>query len=126
MNLEALFRTPVSARWFRAAIVAYAVGGVASAATIKLPAETAVLQPANLPGFQLASALCTICHSVDYIRYQPTLSRAAWTAEVTKMQKTYGAPLPPTAIDPIVDYLSRTYGAERLTSPPGAPTPARK
>jgi sulfite dehydrogenase len=84
------------------------------AAEITLPEDTARLADSPLPGYALATTYCYTCHSTDYIRYQPiTLSRAAWVASVTKMQKTFRASIPDDAIEPIADYLVRTYGAER-------------
>jgi sulfite dehydrogenase (cytochrome) subunit B len=50
---------------------------------------------------------------VDYISIQPRMNRAAWTATVTKMKEKYGAPISSDQIQPVVDYLARTYGAER-------------
>jgi selenocysteine lyase/cysteine desulfurase len=50
-----------------------------------------------------------------------SLSRTFWKANVVKMQKTFGAPIPDAAVDSIVDYLVKTYGAERpAASPPAA------
>jgi hypothetical protein len=95
----------------------------ALAAEITLPAETERLRPSLLPGYVLATADCLICHSPDYLRTQPVLPRATWQAEVLKMQKVYGAPIPATDVDPLVDYLVKTYGAERSAA--SAP-PARK
>lgn len=98
---------------------------VVPAAEITLPPETARHAESALPGHSLANAMCLACHSADYVRTQPpTLPRATWKAIVTKMQKTFGAPIPDDAIDPIVDYLVKTYGAERsaATGTPPAPT----
>jgi hypothetical protein len=86
---------------------------------ITLPLEKAQLVESPLPGYVLASSFCYTCHSADYVHYQPPVStRAWWKATVVKMQKTFGAPIPEGAVDPIVDYLVKTYGAERAT--PGA------
>ena len=88
--------------------------GAARAIEITLPEEKARLAESSLPGYALASALCYTCHSVDYIRYQPPASpRAYWKTQVVKMQKTFGAPIPDAALEPIIDYLVKTYGAER-------------
>jgi hypothetical protein len=89
---------------------------------IKLPAETTRLIESPLPGYSLATTHCFTCHSMDYVRIQPPSSRAYWKAAVAKMQKTFGAPIPDDAIDPIAEYLARTYGTERVA----APTPAAK
>ena len=98
--------------------MAAALPSLASATEIKLPPETAALIASPLPGYASAQTLCGTCHSAEYIRYQPgNLSRAFWKANVLKMQKTFGAPIPDTATDPLVDYLVKTYGAERPPPP---------
>ena len=96
----------------------------ARASEITLPEEKARLAESPLPGYALASALCYTCHSVDYIRYQPPASpRAYWKTQVVKMQKTFGAPIPDSALEPIIDYLVKTYGAERGAAVVGGVTP---
>jgi hypothetical protein len=90
------------------------------AAEIKLPEEKARLEESKLPGYALATTYCYTCHSTDYMQYQPnTNTRAVWKASVVKMQKTFGAQIPDSAVDPIAEYLARTYGAER-GKPPAA------
>ena len=82
--------------------------------TITLPTETARLADSPLPGAALATALCSTCHSAEYVLTQPPASsRTYWKNTVVKMQKTFGAPIPDTAIDPLTDYLVKLYGAER-------------
>lgn len=84
----------------------------AVAAEIKLPAETTRLVESPLPGYALAQAMCYTCHSVDYIRMQPRSSKTYWQGAVVKMQKTFGAPIPDSAVEPIADYLAKTYGTD--------------
>lgn len=85
---------------------------------ITLPAETDRLIESPLPGYALATTYCYTCHSTDYVRVQPPgMNRAVWRASVVKMQKTFGAPIPDEAIDPIAEYLARTYGTERVAAP---------
>ncbi|MCX6955126.1 MAG: cytochrome c [Verrucomicrobia bacterium] len=98
-----------------------AAAGPAGALEITLPVEQVRLADSPLPGAALAGALCYTCHSAEYVLYQPTSSRTYWKATVTKMQKTFAAPIPDDAIDPIVDYLVKLYGTET----PPAPAPAR-
>ena len=87
---------------------------IATAIEIKLPPETAAYAPSKLPGYAAVTVHCFTCHSAEYARYQPPAStRAYWKATVVKMQKVFGAPLPESEIEPIVDYLVKTYGAER-------------
>jgi hypothetical protein len=83
---------------------------------ITLPPETARLVESPLPGYGLATGMCYTCHSADYMKMQPVSSRTYWKNTVTKMQKTFGAPIPDEAVEPIVDYLVKTYGAERAPS----------
>ena len=98
-----------------------------AALEITLPEDRARLVESPLPGYALAQSLCYTCHSVDYVRTQPvTTARATWKTTVVKMQKTFGAVIPDDAIDPIAEYLARTYGAERTgvagaTDSPAAP-----
>lgn len=85
------------------------VAAVAAGLKIELPKETATLKAA--PGAEMAGTQCLTCHSVDYITTQPRDKPLAfWKAEVEKMKKVYGAPIPDDQIDPLSDYLSRTYG----------------
>jgi hypothetical protein len=88
-------------------------GALAAPVEIKLPAETSRLLESPLPGYPLAQAMCATCHSADYLKMQPVSSRTYWKAAVTKMQKTYGAPIPEESMDALVDYLVKTYGNER-------------
>lgn len=83
-----------------------------SAAEIKLPEEKTRLIESPLPGYALAQTLCYTCHSVDYIRMQPRSTKAYWQGAVVKMQKTFGAPIPDNAVEPIAEYLAKTYGTE--------------
>ena len=85
---------------------------LATTVKISLPPETLFLKESNVVGYSLASASCITCHSAEYIRTQPKLTRNTWKAEVTKMKKVFGAPIPDGSIDPLVDYLVLTYGVK--------------
>jgi len=85
--------------------------GSSAAADIQLPQETAQLKPADLPGFVVAAQKCGLCHSADYINFQPPgMTKAQWTAEMTKMQHTYGAPISDLEVKLLGIYLAATYG----------------
>jgi len=87
--------------------------GQVDAATrkIELPPETAQLKPSTLAGYSIARGKCGICHSLDYILYQPPqMSLAQWTAEAQKMQRSYGAPLDANEIKLVGIYLATVYG----------------
>ena len=83
----------------------------AAPATLTLPPETAKFKPSRLPGYAIALQQCLICHSADYIRYQPPgMSLAQWTGEATKMQHLYGAPLSDQDVALVGAYLAVVYG----------------
>jgi sulfite dehydrogenase (cytochrome) subunit B len=76
----------------------------------KLPDETAKFMPA--PGVEIVQNNCTACHSSDYVATQPRAVKSKkdfWQAEVTKMIKTYGAPIDEGDVGKIVDYLAANY-----------------
>ena len=82
----------------------------------KLPPETAQLRPSTLPGAAIAAQKCGICHSADYVSYQPPgLNQAQWTAETVKMQHAYGAPVTDDEVKQIGAYLAVAYGSAKAT-----------
>ena len=63
------------------------------------------------PGLDKVESNCAACHSLDYIQMNsPFLNAAAWDAEVTKMIKAFGAPIPEAAAKAVADYLKANYG----------------
>lgn len=94
------------------------LAGVAHAAplSITLPPETAALKPSSLPGYPLAQQKCSTCHSADYINFQPPgMTLAQWTAEASKMQHVYGAPISDQDVSIIGAYLAVTYGSAQAS-----------
>ncbi|MEM5429891.1 c-type cytochrome [Cupriavidus oxalaticus] len=103
---------------------------------IRLPAENVKLKPAKLPGYGIAMQKCAICHSADYVSYQPPgLSLAQWTAEMKKMQQAYGAPIDDAEVEQLGAYLAVAYGSAKAKDPdivaiaqkagkPAAPAPS--
>ncbi|MBV7555260.1 c-type cytochrome [Pseudomonas sp. PDM28] len=84
--------------------------------SITLPPETAAFKPSSLPGYPLAQQKCSICHSADYINFQPPgMSLAQWTAEAGKMQHVYGAPISDQDVSVIGAYLAATYGSAKAS-----------
>ena len=63
-------------------------------------------------GRQEVQSFCATCHSTRYITMQPPLPGATWDAEVNKMMKTYGAPIPDAAAKKITAYLQEHYAPE--------------
>ncbi|MCK5356583.1 MAG: hypothetical protein KAJ63_15815 [Methyloprofundus sp.] len=98
-------------------IVLISTASHAAPKQIELPVEMAKLPESELPGYRLATQHCVICHSVDYIRYQPPgMSQAQWTAEVAKMKHVYGAAwLSEADIKSIGAYLAVVYGTAKAT-----------
>lgn len=100
------------------AILTLLAAGAAQATEITLPAETAAYKPSALPGYQLVQANCLLCHSAHYAQMQPPSSpRTYWEATVKKMKKPFGAQFADADIPAMVDYLSKTYGAEQAAAP---------
>jgi mono/diheme cytochrome c family protein len=63
------------------------------------------------PGLDKVEGNCAACHTLAYIPMNsPFLNGAAWTAEVIKMIKAYGAPIGDDDAVAIADYLSKNYG----------------
>jgi cytochrome c551/c552 len=91
--------------------------------TITLPPETGIYKDAQ--GVTLLNAQCLTCHSTEYVGMQPPLSLKAWTAEVTKMQQKYGAPIPTNQIPDIAAYLAVNYGTGIPSATNAAPVTAQ-
>ena len=95
-----------------------ATTGVTAAEQIKLPQEVAKLRTSSLPGYAIAMQKCAICHSADYVNYQPPgMNQAQWTAEMAKMQHAYGAPISDDEVKQIGAYLAVAYGSAKATDP---------
>jgi cytochrome c len=92
-------------------LLAITLAASTSTADIELPAETATLKFSTLPGYEVATQKCVICHSADYINLQPPgMSLNQWTSELVKMQHAYGAPIDDQDIKLIAIYVTATYG----------------
>jgi hypothetical protein len=63
-------------------------------------------------GRQEVQSFCLTCHSTRYITMQPPLPGATWEAEVNKMMKAYGAPIPEATAKKITAYLQEHYAPE--------------
>jgi cytochrome c5 len=100
--------TRMKTRVSTAAAAAFGLACVASAG-----ADETSIRLKDGPELASVNAYCSICHSTDYIEMNSRfLERAAWEAEVTKMIKIMGAPIPDSDVPRIVDYLIRNYGVE--------------
>jgi mono/diheme cytochrome c family protein len=101
-----------------AAVTALAFGfagaAMAGSKSIDLPPDSVQLKPSALPGYAKAQANCVVCHSAEYMQYQPpTAPRAYWDAMVKRMKGVFKAPINDADMPAIIDYLAKTYGNEQ-------------
>jgi len=102
------------ATWCFVLLTVVSCGALGAPRSIALPPETATLRPSPLPGAIVAARACVVCHSADYIGYQPPgMSLTQWTGEVGKMQHAYGAPISDSEVKLIGAYLAVAYGAAK-------------
>ena len=88
----------------------------AEVVSISLPMDNTKLKPLALPGYGLAQSKCHLCHSVDYVMYQPPeMDLKEWTGEMYKMRNAYGAPISMDEAKFIAAYLSVAYGSAKET-----------
>jgi sulfite dehydrogenase (cytochrome) subunit B len=86
------------------AAFAIALGGAAMADEMPVTLKAGA-------GLDKVEGNCGACHSLDYIRMNsPFLDASGWDAEVTKMIKSYGAPISAADAKIIGDYLKAHYG----------------
>ena len=64
----------------------------------------------DAPGADAFRLNCMICHSERYIQMQPEFPRKTWESIVNKMIKNFGAPIPDSTSQTIVDYLTAIKG----------------
>ena len=108
-----------SRSWIAATVAVATLGalGVAFALpkTITLPSDAAQLRASPLPGYAKAQADCTVCHSAEYMLYQPpNATRAYWDAMTKRMKTVFKAPFSEEDIPALVDYLTATYGNQQV------------
>jgi cytochrome c5 len=77
------------------------------------PFASAAPKLAEGEGRAETESFCVMCHSTRYITMQPPLAAATWEAEVNKMVKTFGAPIPETSAKKIISYLQAHYTPEK-------------
>jgi mono/diheme cytochrome c family protein len=102
----------------------YAVRNPGAIAQAALPKETdgatysvaayPLYTPELAPGIgrEEVQSYCATCHSTRYITMQPPLSPETWAAEVNKMVKVMGQPIPDDVQPVIIKYLQAHYTPE--------------
>jgi len=76
------------------------------------PFPSLALELAEGEGRAETQSFCAVCHSTRYITMQSPLPAATWDAEVNKMIKTFGAPIPEATAKKIISYLQQHYAPE--------------
>ncbi|MET0382477.1 MAG: c-type cytochrome [Burkholderiaceae bacterium] len=100
------------------ALIAAASAASWAAGPAAMPPAVTALRESPLPGYRVAQQKCTICHSTDYIAFQPpAMTQAQWTAEMTKMQRAYGAPISDGEVAQLGAYFAVAYGAADADDP---------
>jgi hypothetical protein len=64
----------------------------------------------NATGYETFKMNCLSCHSARYIQMQPDLTEKAWSNIVTKMQRSFAAPVTDSSAKEIVQYLTSIKG----------------
>jgi cytochrome c5 len=91
--------------------------GVVLAFPLAIFADETRIVLAEGEGRNQVRALCSMCHSVDYIvMNSPFLDAAGWEKSVRKMVSVMGAPISDADAAIIVSYLSSHYGAQPAPS----------
>src|SRR6516225_2385385 len=109
-----MFRTTLPLALLAAGILVPLAGGAAPTLTLK-SVTVDLPDPGRMfpgPGSDAINNNCLACHSAGMVLNQPALPKAAWQAEVDKMIEVYKAPVAAADVPAIVDYLTRTKGAE--------------
>jgi|SRR5450631_1452134 len=97
-----------------AALLTAAAAAGAATKRIALPPDTVALVASPLPGYNKVLRQCVVCHSAEYMLYQPpNAARPYWEAMVKRMKSVFNAPINEADMPEIVDYLVKTYGNEQ-------------
>ncbi|MDF0491339.1 hypothetical protein PX554_24800 [Sphingomonas sp. H39-1-10] len=94
-------------------------GFTLTSAAIELPIDDA-MYPAG-PNADVINRNCASCHSPSMAMTQPPLTKAQWTATVTKMREAYHAPVPAADVPAIVAYLTAMPGQQGAAGDDAAP-----
>ncbi len=89
-------------------------GFTLTSASVELPIDDA-MYPAG-PNADVINRNCASCHSPSMAMTQPPLTKAQWTATVTKMREAYHAPVPSADVPAIVAYLTAMPGQQGVAA----------
>jgi hypothetical protein len=94
-----------------------ALAGCARRSSIRAPVGGIVLRSERIalpyhgrefaggPQAAVANTYCLMCHSGGMVLTQPPLALSDWKAELNKMKKAYGCPLPESDIDELAPFV---------------------
>ena len=90
-----------------------AIATAALVFTFAVPALADDIELKPGEGAEVVKQNCAACHSLDYIEMNSAfLDQKGWQAEVTKMVKTFGAPVTEQDQAKIIAYLVAIYGKQ--------------
>jgi mono/diheme cytochrome c family protein len=99
---------------FAFALLLAAGNAAATTKSYQSPPDTVTLKASDLPGYARAQAVCSNCHSAEYMLYQPpSAGRPYWETMVKRMKVVFKAQVPDADMPLIIDYLVKTYGNEQ-------------
>jgi mono/diheme cytochrome c family protein len=88
----------------------FAVALLATAFAMPAAADEKPVQLKQASGLDKVEGNCGGCHSLDYVvMNSPFPDAAVWDAEVSKMIKSFGAPIEEPDAKIIADYLKKQY-----------------
>jgi mono/diheme cytochrome c family protein len=89
----------------------FAVALLATAFAVPAAADEKPIQLKEAAGLDKVERNCGGCHSLDYVvMNSPFPNAAVWDAEVSKMIKSFGAPIEEPDARIVADYLKKQYG----------------
>lgn len=82
--------------------------------SVELRPDGVQLKPSALPDYAKAQANCVVCHSAEYMQYQPqTAPRPYWGAMVKRMKVLFKVSIDDADMAAMIDDLAKTYGNEQ-------------
>ena len=67
------------------------------------------------PQASIANTYCLMCHSGGMVLTQPPLPLPVWQAELNKMIKVYGCPLPENSVDALAGFIKEQNERSEVT-----------
>ncbi len=97
----------------RSAIKAPVAGIILRSQSISLPHHGREFSGG--PQASVANTYCLMCHSGGMVLTQPPLTLSVWQAELNKMRKVYGCPLPESSVDALAGFIKEQNERSEVT-----------